>query len=84
MFNQVRLISDKVAEKESLGRQSMKEFCRFRGSPIEAEDNIAWKYFGIICGSCFQHYADNVLKNIEGMEAEEKANQCAPGLYGEA
>lgn len=84
MFNQLRLISGKGVQKDSLGRQSMKEFCRVCGRSIEAEDNIAWKYFGIICGGCFLPFAEHVLKNIEGMESGGKADQYAPGIHAEA
>lgn len=62
----------------------MAECCRNCGRTVEGGDNISWRYFGVICGNCFLLYADYVLKNIEGMEAEQEVYKYAPWVYGEA
>lgn len=62
----------------------MGEFCKACGRALQGTDNIAWRYFGIICGSCFLPFAGYVLKNFEALEAVKKANQISPGIYGEA
>ena len=62
----------------------MEEFCKVCHRPLEVDDNIAWRYLGMICGSCFLPFAGYVLENMEELEAVVKANQNAPGIYGEA
>jgi hypothetical protein len=62
----------------------MGEFCKVCGKVLAGSDNIAWRYFGMICGSCFLPFAGYILENMEGLEAIAKAYQCAPGIYGEA
>ncbi len=58
----------------------MKESCRLCGRTLDGEDDIGWRYFGMICGSCFLPYAQYFLENLDGMEAEERLNQYSPGL----
>lgn len=62
----------------------MMDFCRFCGREIEWKDNIAWRYFGIICGSCFMPYAAYVLENMEDLEVNVKASQSTQWIMGEA
>jgi len=62
----------------------MKGFCKVCGRLLEESDNIAWRYFGMICGGCFLPFAGYILENMEGLEAIVKAHQSAPGIYGEA
>ncbi len=62
----------------------MGAFCKLCGRPLEEGDNIAWRYFGMICGSCFLPLAGFVVENMEGLEAIVRAYQIAPGICGEA
>jgi len=59
-------------------------FCRCCGRSIDVRDNISWKYFGFLCGSCFLPWADYFLKNLDWMEAEEKLSNSSPVIHCEA
>lgn len=62
----------------------MSDFCRLCGKEVDWRDNIAWRYFGIICGSCFLPCATYILENIEDLEVNVRLSQSTIWVFGEA
>jgi len=62
----------------------MGQTCKICGKALEERDTIAWRFFEMVCGSCFLPCAKYILENMEGLEAVVRADQITPGIYGQA